>query len=205
MKIYFISALLLLSTLVYAQQNDANIQGGLFAGLATTQIDGDGYGGFNKAGLLGGGYVNTRIAPKWRAEMAISYIQKGSIDPYRPDKNDFEYYRIRLSYVEVPLMFRSTYKSFTYGIGPSLGVLIASSEEDINGEVNVPFHAFKSTEIGANFDLLFKLLNRLEANVRYTHSALPISNETKFTRFGLIGGSYSMALNFSLRYRLSKD
>ena len=196
---------LLMAGSVLGQDVQRAFHGGLTLGLSTTQIDGDGYGGFNKAGILFGGYVNSKLSDKVTGEFQLTYIQKGSINPQNPSKGDFDYYRIRLSYVEVPLIFRMKKGKFFYGIGPSLGVLINSSEEDQNGEVNLPFHSFKSTEVGLNFDLIYDLTKRIQTNIRYTHSMLPISNETKFTRWGLIGGSYSMSLNFALRLRLSKD
>ena len=189
----------------FAQDASRAFHGGLTLGLSTTQIDGDGYGGFNKAGILFGGYVNSKLSDKVTGEFQLTYIQKGSINPQNPSKGDFDYYRIRLSYVEVPLLFRMKKGKFYYGIGPSLGILINSSEEDQNGEVNLPFHSFKSTEVGLNFDLIYDLTKRIQTNIRYTHSMLPISDETKFTRWGLIGGSYSMSLNFALRLRLSKE
>lgn len=188
-----------------AQTAERAFHAGLYLGAATTQIDGDGYGGFNKAGIMGGLYVNTKLNDKWRAEFQMGFIQKGSINPYRPDKGDFSYYRIALQYIEVPLLFRLKDKKFTYGFGPSVGVLISSVEEDLNGEVNLPFHNVKPTEVALNADLLYDLTPRLQTNVRYTHSILPISNEAIFTRWGLVGGSYSMSLNFAIRLRLSKE
>ena len=206
---FFVGALLLSALLLAsnttAQAVDRAFHGGLYLGAATTQIDGDGYGGFNKAGIMGGAYVNTKISDNWRAEFQMGFIQKGSIDPHRPDKGDFSYYRIALQYIEVPLLFRRKQNKFTYGFGPSVGVLISSVEEDLNGEVNLPLNEFKSTEVAMNADLIYDLTPRFQTNVRYTHSMLPISNRSILTRWGLIGGSYSMSLNFAMRYRLSKE
>ena len=202
---FLVLFLLSLGLLTQAQTAERAFHGGLYAGIATTQIDGDGYGGFNKAGVLVGAFVNTKVSEKVTAEFQLSFIQKGSINPYRPDKGDFEYYKIALQYIEVPLLFRMEKGKFTYGLGPSVGVLISSKEEDLNGEVNVPFHTFKDLEVGINGDLIYNLTPRIQTNIRYTHSILPVSNQAVFTQWGLVGGSYSMSLNFALRYRLSKD
>ena len=204
MKYLLLIVSITFASLASAQGTERVFHGGLFAGAATTQIDGDGYAGFNKAGIWAGAFINSKLTDKWRGELQLSFVQKGSINPYRPDQGDFSYYRIALQYVEVPLLFRRKHGKFVYGFGPSFGVLISSLEEDLNGEVTIPFHTFKGTEVALSLDLVYQLLPRLESNVRYTHSMLPVSNQFKLTPLGLVGGSFNMALNFGLRYRLSK-
>ena len=52
---------------------------GVTAGIASSQVDGDTYAGYNKAGIFAGAYVTKRLAPesKWSASFEITYIQKG--------------------------------------------------------------------------------------------------------------------------------
>jgi len=201
LNLSFLFAALLLSISLLGQES--GFKAGISAGLATTQIDGDGYEGWNKVGLSLGGFVNTKISEKVTTEFQINYVQKGSVNPIDHDLGDLNYYRIRLTYVEVPLLFRMKLKKFYYEAGPAIGTLISSTEEDINGEVNVPFHNFKSIEVSAGLGIGYHLTEKLHTNVRYQNSVLPVSNEAKFVRFfgGFRGGSYNMAINFSLRYQ----
>ena len=81
---------------------------GALAGIATTQVDGDTYAGYNKAGLLAGGFVTHKFSPesKWSASFEIRYIQKGSRKVPHPDKGDFADYKLKLNYAEVPLLLK---------------------------------------------------------------------------------------------------
>ena len=58
-----------------------NFGGGLILGLSTSQVGGDNLGGFNKAGLLVGAFVNIPISELLSFQMEMTYIQKGSNNP----------------------------------------------------------------------------------------------------------------------------
>src|SRR5207237_7949390 len=85
---------------IYGQRFHA----GLIAGISTTQVAGDQLSGFNKAGIIGGGFVVTPIGDKTSLQMEINFIQKGSRKPLQTDNNEF--YVMRLSYFEVPVLFK---------------------------------------------------------------------------------------------------
>ena len=55
-----------------------NFQGGPILGFTATQVDGDTYSGYNKAGVIIGGFVNKKFSEKWSSQLEIKYIQKGS-------------------------------------------------------------------------------------------------------------------------------
>ena len=38
---------------------------GLILGLSGSQVEGDGYGGYNKLGFIAGGFTNTNLSEKW--------------------------------------------------------------------------------------------------------------------------------------------
>ncbi len=46
-----------------------------------TQVDGDTYGGYNKAGFQGGVFVNTRLSDLFSAQLEIKYTGKGARKP----------------------------------------------------------------------------------------------------------------------------
>jgi hypothetical protein len=103
-----------------------NFRAGLIAGLSTTQVAGDQLSGFNKAGIIGGGFVNAAMGEKISIQMEILFIQKGSRKPVDIDNNN-AYYVMRLSYIEVPLLFKwQAAQKFNNELGPSFGTLIFS-------------------------------------------------------------------------------
>ena len=77
----------------------------ILAGVATSQVSGDQLAGFNKAGIMAGAGVSTKLSEKADLGFEMYYIQKGSVKQSNIDKGDLVYYRLRLNYVEVPILF----------------------------------------------------------------------------------------------------
>lgn len=171
-------------------------------GISTSHIDGDGYTGFRKFGLGAGLFTNLDISPKVNVQLEMLYIQKGS---RRNDTLAFNYYRIALNYIQVPLMFRFNYSRFLIEVGPSFGVLVGDSEEDFNGEVNQSVFGWHRFETSINIGMHFSITEQLSSNVRYSRSILPVSDEVQVDpRFGLIGGAYNEVIEFNLFYTVFK-
>src|SRR5688572_11278489 len=103
-KLLLASGFWLLSCAAFSQQFKA----GLLGGIVTSQVDGDTYAGYNKAGLFGGAFVSKRISPesRWTALFEITYIQKGSRKVPHPDRGDYVDYKLKLDYAEVPLLLK---------------------------------------------------------------------------------------------------
>ena len=55
-----------------------SFDGGLLAGLTTSQISGDNLGGFNKLGFAIGIFTQRNISEKSKLRFELSYFQKGS-------------------------------------------------------------------------------------------------------------------------------
>src|SRR5437870_5239308 len=108
MKILKYIIILLLLTKSLVAQNTFNA--GIFVGLSSTQVGGDGLGGFDKTGFLIGGLINRNINEKWSWQGEIMYIQKGSQSKHYSDSSvmasGIYAYRMSLSYMEVPLLLR---------------------------------------------------------------------------------------------------
>ena len=191
---------------VFFQQNGfsqkSQFQAGLKAGVIGSQIDGDGYIGWNKAGLTVGGFVRTDFTENWGAQFDLLYSQKGSRDPQDAEKNKFDYYLIRLDYIEIPLDVQYTYNKFRAEAGVSFGVLVNSYEENAQGEVPLSPFDFRPFEFGYNIGGYFDVTEHVFLNVRYNRSFLPISNEFRFlqAQFGFFGGSYNSSFSFALGY-----
>ncbi len=175
-----------------------NFNAGLRIGVCGSQVDGDDLGGYNKAGLIAGAYVSRKFSEHFTLQMEMVYIQKGSRKP--TDLNN-SYYRLRVHYVEVPLLVHfHVSKKIDLTAGPSFGTLIFSEENDEFGVFpNSP--SFKKFELSGNVGIVYKLNDKWSFDARYSHSIttirpFPGSYSTFFDR-----GQYNFLVEFSFIYQ----
>ncbi|HRH67338.1 MAG TPA: porin family protein [Bacteroidia bacterium] len=173
---------------------------GLRAGITATQVAGDRLTGFNKAGIVAGGFVNRDFSEKLSLRLEIIFIQKGSRKPVNTDDNS--YYRMRLHYAEVPLLliYNAT-KKISLEAGPSFGSLVFSQEDNQLGEL---FGAppFKKYEISANAGVLFHLSGHWLADARYNWSLTtirPYAGNYNYNFFDQ--GQYNSVMQVALLYQ----
>ncbi|MGQ0829826.1 MAG: porin family protein [Bacteroidota bacterium] len=192
--IFFI--IFLFSSKIQAQQR---FKAGVKIGLSTSQVAGDTYSGFHKAGLAGGAYVTGKINEKWTAQFEILYIQKGSKHNFNQQAGDFTYYFLQLDYIEVPILFHFHQKKFTFELGPGLGFLIKEKEynhlQDLTG-----FRPFNKNEITANIGISYILFKNLGMNWRYTNSLTSIRSHASGASTWYNPGQMNNVLTFSLTY-----
>lgn len=199
-NIFFI--LLLISCLnAKAQQR---FTAGIKAGLSTSQVDGDSYSGYNKAGFIGGIYVDGKLNEKLSASFEMIFIQKGSKHNSNADMGDYSYYYLGLNYIEVPLLIQYHQKKFIFEIGPSFGYLISNKEYNEFGESFNPV-PFKSTEIGGGLGVSYTLIKNLSINWRYSYSLLPIREFQLGTTAWRHRGQWNNVLSFTLNYTFGKN
>ncbi|MEM9024344.1 MAG: porin family protein [Bacteroidota bacterium] len=206
MRLLLILLIVTVSLPLHGQEetrSPAVFKAGAIAGLTITQIDGDGYAGWNKVGLTVGGFVNTRISRKNYLQMELLFVQKGSKNPSDPENGDFDFYDIRLNYVEVPVLFRRRFKRrFMAEGGLSLGVQVTRDESDISGPVAVSGFDFNRFELALHLGAEYAILKNTFVNARLSHSVLPISDEAIIDpSFGIIGGAYNQVITFSVRHQ----
>jgi hypothetical protein len=176
---------------------------GIKAGLSTSQVDGDSYSGYNKAGLIGGIFVTGKINEKWSSQFEMIFIQKGAKHNSNPDKGDLTYYYLGLNYIEVPLLFQYHQKKFTFEVGPSFGYLISNKEYNEYGEVYKPL-PFNSYEIGGGFGISYTLIQNLTMNWRYSYSLRPIRDFQLGNTYWRNPGQWNNVLSFTLNYTFRK-
>lgn len=158
-----------------------NFHGGIMAGLVGSQVAGDTYSGYNKAGVLAGAFVSWDFTPRSALQLELNYFQKGSRKNPDPDNNDYESYLFRANYVEVPLLYQFTIDWFTIQAGPSAGFLFGYYEEknsedltfrpDYNNparltlQINLGMRFHITPKIGIDFRTNNSLLNIRSKNV----------------------------------------
>jgi hypothetical protein len=175
-----------------------NFGGGIIAGLSTSQISGDRLGGFDKAGLLIGGFVNKSISNLLSIQMEMTFIQKGSRNPNNTEPHEYD-----LNYVEIPLMLQMNTK---YNIeiegGFLTGILVNQSERYSDGVKlkTISNGNFNKFDFGFGIGILYPLNTNLTLNTRVSNTLFfrPIREFTAQTSINK--GNYNSVLSFALHY-----
>ena len=171
---------------------------GISAGLSTSQVSGDNLGGFNKAGLIFGGFVNREINNYFLIQFEMMYIQKGSSNP-KPENLIGE---IHLDYIEIPVMlnFKNSEKiNFEFGL--HISALIDGYYQDIYGKMENQLE-FDNFEFGAIFGISYKINDKIQLNTRLSNSIIPIAEHASGQTYRLNRGKYNTGLNFILKYQI---
>jgi len=180
---------------------------GIILGISGSQIEGDGFGGYDKIGLIAGGFVNTDISKKLSAQFEIYFINKGAFNAAHPDKGDFESFKVNLKYIEIPLLLMYKQKQFKFEAGLYLGKLIGTPKlSNENGEIFINQYPFKSFDFGGLIGISYSLNDHFIFNLRSKNSLIPIRDFPSLDhKNGLLNslirnGWYNVDLNFSVRY-----
>lgn len=177
--------------------------GGINAGIVGSQVAGDTYSGYNKAGIFAGGYVNLRTHAHTAFQIELSYIQKGS--RHNPDiKNgDYTFYLMQLGYVEMPIFMRyHLNRGLFLEAGPSVSVLLHSHEEiDYLTQTANPFSLFNGSVLAG---LGYPISDRLCFEFRTYTSLSPIrKNRVTGDRYRLLWyGQFHDVILLMIGYKL---
>jgi len=185
---------------------------GLIVGLSGAQIEGDGYGGYNKLGFIVGGFVNTDLSDKISTQFEIYYINKGSFDALHPDKGDFDSFSVNLNYIEISISLKYKLHKFMLEAGLYYGKLIGTPKlTDENGAIFINRFPFKSFDLGGLLGIYYQLNEHFSFNLRTKNSLIPIRNfpslDQKNGIFNTLirNGWYNVDLNFSIRYQFRNE
>ncbi len=175
---------------------------GFIAGVNASQISGDGYGGFDKAGLLLGVYSEVSLSQDLKALLEINYSQKGSRRNPSTDQGITEFFLLRLDYVEIPLMLKYQKNKFEFEAGAYYSQLVNEYLEDENGEFEIPtsLNQFKSSDIGGLAGLNYNFTDHLIMNWRFSTSFLPVREYDSGSSFLFDNGMFHSYISISLRY-----
>lgn len=186
------------------------LQGGLIGGVNFSQVDGDGYKGYNKFGFTGGGILylpfGNNVGLPFDATVALSlevlYEQKGAHGIGGIINSNVISQNIKLQYAEVPIqinIFRGTQKS-NFGMGFAIGYL-GFSEETIEQDNLItlkdgyPFHKFDlSYVLTANIHIFKGLF----VSPRFEYSLISIRNNNG--RFGGRNQQFNNTVSVRLMY-----
>ncbi len=118
---------------LFSEEDERLFYGGIHLGTNFSQVDGDGFSGYRKVGIAGGGLVILRPKHWFGASLGLGYAQKGSHEARITETSlgpAVFRYRIHLQYAELPLLlhlFPGGRTQFCAGV--SYSRLINSKEE----------------------------------------------------------------------------
>lgn len=177
---------------------------GVKAGISSSQVAGDTYSGYNKAGFTGGALVTAEFKEKWSGQFEILYTQKGSRHNANPEKGDNNYYFLKLDYIEVPLLIQYHQSKFTYEFGPGIGFLIGE-EEQFNFQDLTGINPFNKTELTINLGINYTIINNLGISWRFDHSLTAIRKHASGATRWYNPGQMNNVLAFTLIYRFGGE
>jgi hypothetical protein len=184
------------------ERQKRNFKGGLIAGAVTSQISGDGLGGWDKFGLAAGAWVNVPFSDRASATMTMKYINKGSRT--KRDTINFNTFGYYLNYIEVPLWFsyrvsRKSESRLLISGGPVVGFLMKQKiiSNGYDYEVNPPFGRL---DVGAELGISYWITPSLGVHIMGSTSVLPTRpNPSQTNRFSYYEkGNYNQTLQLLL-------
>ncbi len=186
--------------------------GGLMGGFDVSQIDGDFLGGYNKAGLILGGFVSRDLSHRMKGRLELKYIQKGKVKPFDPESGDESYLKVRLNYIQLPLMAEYMLNNqFSVDAGIGLGYLLSSGIYDEYGkfsEEDAP-NKFYQSEVAFMFGANYYINARWRANIRWAYSVFAIADLLDEDIQGIYvwqnpGRQFNRTIEFTMCYSIGK-
>lgn len=152
--------------------------GGMQLGLAGSQVAGDTYAGYNKAGVAGGGWINLKIDNNQSVQFEMMYLQKGSRHNPNYKIQDYTSYLMQLGYIELPLSYNLDLgNKIILSAGPSVGVLAHSRE--LLDEMPQFGNNFNRIDVSVNAGIGYRMSEKMIVSLRTFNSILPIKQDAE--------------------------
>lgn len=176
-------------------------EGGFFAGMTASQVDGDTYGGFNKIGLTAGGYITKKINrnANWKAE--LRYIQKGAYSG--PSEQNLTLFKLIIHYVEIPIMYQyKIHPQIIIDAGISPDIYLFHREESEYGDDppddSEPYHRFG---LNGNIGVYYTLKENIMIGARSSYSMIPMRDHAgSVIRYWWDRGQHNNVIGFTIYY-----
>ena len=180
-KLHILALAAILSFISFEGRSQS-FDGGLIAGAVTSQINGDGYGGFHQLGYTAGffGRIPTDGPSSW--QMELKYSLYGAHSDAKEEQWGLNPMSIRLHYVELPLLFRYDLSQFningktldfiTLELGLS-GDFLLRGTQSANFEDYFDNDAWLFFSVTGDIGVQFDLNEQLGINIRSMNSLTP--------------------------------
>jgi len=185
-------------------------EGGIMAGFVASQVDGDSYAGYDKAGLMGGVFISTKLTKVIGAQLEIHYTGKGARKPVSSD--DPEVYKLSLHYLDIPVLISFNVKQLvTFELGLVPGYLFAKGGEDDGGKLPDEFLvSYKKFDLATLAGIRFNVVEKLAVSFRYCYSIVSIRDGDSGAAyyswmgnlFGYSTGDFNNYLTLGIYYKI---
>lgn len=172
--------------------------------MTTSQIYGDNLAGYNLPGANIGGFTDYSFNDRANIQLELAFLQKGARDAIS-DSSSFN--KVRLNYLEIPLVFSYKWNQLSIELGPALDILITSSEES-NGfsvQSDPPYYNYTLSSI---VGLTWHFTEKYKISFRSNNSLSVIRESNVPTGTGpnaiqiLNPGQKNITLSFAIIYKL---
>lgn len=177
----------------------------LRAGVVSSQIYGDNFGGYNKLGFTGGVGTYTRISNRFKFQIEINYATRGSRERSTKAKPIPFPLRLEPHYLDVPLILKTDISIFEVEFGLTNGFLLFHREWVGNSKTPTNQHvwSFNRYELAGNLGINTSITDKWVLNARFHYSLLPASGTIGNSGIALYGGAYNNAITLSLHRLLA--
>ncbi len=186
---------LFLVSMSFAQR----FKGGVTAGIVGSQVAGDTYSGYNKAGIFAGAFVQLSLGGNSSMQMELTYFQKGSRE--NPDeKNGYDFFLFRANYIELPLLYQYNFGRFIIEAGPSAGFLAGFYQEDVNTNISTDKSTMANLTLQANLGMVFQATEHWHVMIRTNDSLTNVRKSKIGPRRFWSTGQFNDSLILGIRY-----
>ncbi|MDD2196947.1 MAG: porin family protein [Bacteroidales bacterium] len=182
-----------------------NFTGGVLGGMAMTQVDGDGLGGYDRAGVIAGVWVSRSFSRTISVRTELKFIQKGSYRRFTDGAGGTTgEYNLRLNYLEMPFLLEYHFwDNIIPFAGISAGYLWKSIEKNDGYENPIDDNTrFKKAELAAHAGVEYMLNSSFSLCATFSYSVLPVRRHTGdvYYLWNLSFGQYNNVIQLYLRY-----
>ena len=187
-----------------------SFEGGVLLGVTTSQINGDGYGGFHQIGWTAGaiGRIPTDGPSSWQMELKYSLF--GAHSDTKEVEAGMNPMNIRLHYVELPIMYRYRLSRYningfplnfiTLEVGLS-GDFLVKNSQSANNESGFENPSWLFFSVTGNVGLQFDFGKHWGINIRSMNSITPCRWRPESPSI-FYGHYYNIVLQAALTYTI---
>lgn len=176
--------------------------GGILLGGNSSQVAGDNFSGFSKAGFSVGAYVRTQMNTNYGLQMELYYTQKGARSNNKAEEAGNAPYLLRLNYIELPLIYQYDLGKLRLEAGLTAAFL-TNSYEEIDYQENVQ-DVWRKVTLNSLFGVRYLISDQWSAGLRTINSISSIRTveaSGNVKRYGNKYGAFNDVLQLALFYK----
>ncbi|HWB62246.1 MAG TPA: outer membrane beta-barrel protein [Chitinophagales bacterium] len=180
------------------------------AGINGSQVDGDGYAGYNLMGFQGGIGALVRFHKYFSTSIEINYTMKGAKQKFiesaaGTDSSTRQLYRVQWDYIELPISINVQDKKlvmFSLGLAPAVMVRYRERNENGDDDTNAPPDGQpRRFDLSAFGSLHFLIQQHYGIGLKFSYSLLKIRGP-QYPGLTRVAGEYNNVLSLNFMYIL---